>query len=1338
MPYAAEALFNSYQRQHEPTCLKNTRIDVLQEIYGWGDKKDERCICWLNGLAGTGKSTIARTIAHKYFKRELLGATFFFKRGGGDASHAGKFVTTIARQLANNIPSLQRYIREAATERREVISQSLREQWDKLICRPLSRLNGDSVQSSFIIVIDALDECEGGNDIRLILQLLSEANVTVTIPLKFFLTSRPETPIRLGFRKIPRIIYHDLVLHNVSRASVDHDISTFLQHEFREMRDEFEFLPANWPGNVKIKDLVQRANGLFIYAATVCRFIKGNEQWLPQELLNLVTTNKGLSHLENWEHDVPSKPPTLELDEIYTQILQRSIDKLQDGPDNNRLLQTFKQVVGSLAILIEPLSAASLAGLLDIRSEIVDLRVRHLHSVLNMPQNKGHPIRLLHPSFRDFLLDKERCGDAYFHVDAKQTHQMLADSCIRLMSKALKQDICGLNIPGVLVTDVESWRVEQSLPPEIQYACLYWVQHIQKSESQLHDDGQVHIFLQEYLLHWLEVLSLIRKTPEGVHAITSLESIVKVSIASKCIRQSKTDYLIKIDKSPNLHAFIHDAKRFILYNRSIIEEAPLQLYSSALIFAPEESIIRKCFENQIPHWISMLPKVEKHWSSLLQTLEGHLNAVNDLTFSPDGKLVASGSADATVRLWDITTGAALQTLEGHSKYVSAVVFSQNGRLVASTSSDHTVKVWDVATGSLLQTLEGHSGHVYKAAFSPDGKIIASASADHTAKLWDAAAGTALQTLGGHLGDVGSVVFSPDGKLVASTSSDGMVRLWDAATGAAMQTLQMLEGHSDYLGIVAFSPDGKLVASASDECMATLWDVATGAALQTLEGHSDRVGAVAFSPNGKLIASASDDCTVRLWNVATGAVMKTLRGHLSMVSDVVFSPDGKLVASASNDRTIRLWGAATGAELQMLEGHSDFVTNIAFSPDGKIVASASPDRTIRLWDTAAGAALQTEQTLDDHSSDAIDRVFSPAGKLVSAFDYSTVRVWGYSSDVIDIAFSPNRKLVASASRNCTVRLWDATTGAALRMLMGHSHWVNDIEFSPDSKLVASASSDDTVRLWDAATGAVLQTLKGHSKGVYHIAFSPGGKLVASAAGDHTIRLWDVATGAALQTLKVHPPGFMNVVFSPNGKLVASAPYDCTVRLWDTITGAALQTLEGHSGYVRAVAFSPEGKLIVTASNDCTVRLWDTATGAALQTMEGHFDYVNDAAFSPNGKIVASASCDCTARLWDVATGTALQTLEVHLVIRRLSFSNEGPYLETDRGLLSIQPFYASTLPLQAQPSCEVFLKEHWVARGMEALLLLPLNYQTTCSAFQNNTLVLGHASGRVTFVKVSHS
>jgi hypothetical protein len=535
LPIATEAASNSYGKRHDTLCLDGTRVGVLNEIRAWADGDTEQYIYWLNGMAGTGKSTIARTIADKYCTQMRRGASFFFSRGGGDVGHAGKFFTTIARQLAQLLPALRRYICEAIAEQEEIANHTLRDQWNQLILRPLSKLDAISLHSSLVMVVDALDECEGDSDIRLLLRLFTEVKNLRSVRLRIFVTSRPETPIRLGFRTMPEFLHRDLVLHDVPQTIVDNDILVFLRDQFKEIRENFEYLPAGWPGDKTINLLVQKAGGFFIYAATVCRFIKSNDRWPPQQLLEVFLPEEERSSSQDLMHHVPSILPFAELDAIYLQILKHSMKGVGEDKDKEKIAKDFKQVIGCIILLSEPLSFTALGNLLDLDQEIIHLRLHHLRSVLNVPEDHDSPIRLLHPSFRDFLLDKERCHDLLFWVEEKQLQEDLARCCLQRLTSGttrLKRDICNLHAPGIPVEGVDWSLVEQRLPAELQYACQYWTQHLQQSGQHCPDNSPVHRFLRQHLLHWFEALSLIRKTPEGVRAILLLDSMVNVSYVS--------------------------------------------------------------------------------------------------------------------------------------------------------------------------------------------------------------------------------------------------------------------------------------------------------------------------------------------------------------------------------------------------------------------------------------------------------------------------------------------------------------------------------------------------------------------------------------------------------------------------------------------------------------------------------------------------------------------------------------------------------------------------------------------------------------------------------------
>jgi hypothetical protein len=263
--------------------------------------------------------------------------------------------------------------------------------------------------------------------------------------------------------------------------------------------------------------LDQIASGLFIWAATACLFIREGQRFAAKRLHTIIEGSSSTI-----------TAPEKHLNEIYTTVLKHSVPSQYTDEEKDEAYRILRRVLGSIAILFSPLSASSLSELLLITKEDVDQTLDDLHSILDVPKDQARQLRLHHPSFRDFLLNNKRCKDPNFWVDEKQAHQILADSCIRLMSTTLKRDICGVDTPGVLVAEVERSRIEQSLSPEVQYACLYWIQHLQKSNAQLHDDDQIHQFLQKHLLHWLEALSWMQKMSEGIVAIISLESITLV------------------------------------------------------------------------------------------------------------------------------------------------------------------------------------------------------------------------------------------------------------------------------------------------------------------------------------------------------------------------------------------------------------------------------------------------------------------------------------------------------------------------------------------------------------------------------------------------------------------------------------------------------------------------------------------------------------------------------------------------------------------------------------------------------------------------------------------
>ncbi|KAG7412793.1 Vegetative incompatibility protein HET-E-1 [Fusarium oxysporum f. sp. rapae] len=804
LPVAHGASFDSHAEEHHPTCLPDTREELLKEIDGWIDDPKSKTIFWLNGMAGTGKSTISRTVARARAKRGDLGASFFFKRGEVDRDNLNKLMPTLAYQLALSMPEVSFFIKKALDANSAVIGDFVKEQFEKLIQEPLSKAAATATTpSSVVMVINALDECDQEADIRLLINIFSLAK-TLRPRFRVFLTSRPELPIRLGFSEVQGS-YQDLVLHDIPAQVVEHGIIVFLDDKFKKIRHDFNMtvgderkLPQDWPGCPIVQSLARMAVPLFIFAATVCRFIGDRKRDSPPMQLHKVLDYEIKGHVS-------------QLGRTYGPVLCSLITDVSEN-DKTQIINDFKMIVGSIVILANPLSVWALSQLLEVDPEVVDNRLDTLHSVLSIPSTRKAPVRLLHLSFRDYLLTNE----SELRVDERHTHQTLAKHCLRVMRGGLRENICGLSFPGTRRSTVDSSELEERIPPHLQYACMHWVYHQIEGYPKLNDDNKVYDFLTTHFLHWLELMSLMGRSTKSLRMLKSFR-----------------DWL-QHDQSPNLSSFVADAVRFVQTNFSVIDEAPLQLYSSALVFSPSNSVVGGLFKIRIPKWLSLWPHVEENWDACLSTLEGHSDVVYSVVFSHDSKVVASASGDKTVRLWSVEMGECKHVLEGHGSSVLSVVFSHDSKAVASGSGDNTVRLWSVETGECEHVLEGHND-VVNPVFSHDSKVVASAAWDNTVRLWSAETGKCEHVLEGHGSSVFSVVFSHDSKVVASASFDKTIRLWSVEAG---ECEHVLEGHGDSVVSVVFSHDSKVVASGSDGGAVRLWSVETGQCARVIQ-HTSR-------------------------------------------------------------------------------------------------------------------------------------------------------------------------------------------------------------------------------------------------------------------------------------------------------------------------------------------------------------------------------------------------------------------------------------------------------------------------------------------------------------------
>ena len=619
-----------------------------------------------------------------------------------------------------------------------------------------------------------------------------------------------------------------------------------------------------------------------------------------------------------------------------------------------------------------------------------------------------------------------------------------------------------------------------------------------------------------------------------------------------------------------------------------------------------------------------------------------------VAYSPDGRIVAAGTANGLVQIRRVDNGQLLASWPGHSGAVYAVAFSPDGALIASGGADGIVVLWetgavtaatqeessatapmhrppetDHVTNHIVRQLHGQTAAVRHLAFSPvkDARLnswtLACSGEDRTVHVWAVDTGVLDRVLRGHLGLVVATAFSPDGRLLATGSRGNAsdLRLWDAATGDLLHVFDL----GAWVLTVAFSPDGRLLAVGRSDGAVQLLSVrallrgepADAAELTILGRHDGGVETLDFSPDGHTLASGGSDRMVRLWDVSARRLRLTLAGHSGWVMSVAFSPDGRRLVSGGWDHSVRFWSPQTGQLLRTFHGGRNGVTCVAFAPDGRSLACTTTDGAVRVWDTTAGSVAAT--------------------------------LLGHEEMAWRVAFSPDGRALASTSFDGTVRMWDSRTGLARTIWCEHAAGTHGVAFAPDGGRMATTCLDGTLLLTDLnAEPPVHRRFEGHTGWCLSAAFSPDGGTLATSGADHLIILRDVDTGTLSRVLSGHANGVQEIVFSPDGALLASACWDGTVHLWDVATGDVRRVLRGHTDLAQGIAFSPDGRVLASSSYDGTIRLWDVASGQLRHVLSGHSGWVHFVAFSPDGRLLASGSADATIRLWEPAAGVCVAT------------------------------------------------------------------------------------------------
>ena len=1058
-----------YRFGNRQGCLRGTRKDVLWQIECWLTDEQDRRVFWLNGLAGTGKSTIAQTLAETSFSDGKLGASFFCSRDFEDRSDIQNIFPTLAFQLAYRYPQFRRELLPSLRANPEIGRESLCFQLETLIIGPFK-----TTRIPTLIIIDALDECKDEEPGCAVLSVLSRY-IDQVPGVRFFITGRPEPRIRTGFRlELLRPITEVLKLHDVERSSVDGDIKLFLEtrlNDIAKTRSDCDFM-ENWPSSYDIDVLCKKAAGLFIYASTVVKFVT-SPYHLPTERLTLIIS---LPH--STSHEGKSG-----IDLLYTQVLDQGFREV--GLDEQELYYRFRLVVGAALLVFYPLSRRTLSELLKHcgTPSHISNTLRSLHSLLLIPTSEVDPICSFHKSFPDFLTDPGRCKDKRFFVDPSIHHTDVLFSCLDLMKERLRRNICDLDERLTLseVKDLPTRR-ESCIGSALEYACRFWAKHLMKIPNNGPHVKRVQESVDEFfttrLLFWIEVLSLTGNLTFGVYA---LHDIDQWYLSVSCARHlSKHPFMCAQAGVPC--KWTNESQRLILLNFDEICHTPGKIYHSILPFCPSSSWLHGWYTAESLQGVRVVRGRPDRWgtSSRVASFEHTLEA---LACKKD--IIASGLSSGEIVVHDAITGTRKSVLSEHTASVISLAFSADGALVVSGSRDSTIKLWDLQTGGVVKTF--HSIHrVFSVSISPDAITIASGSRDSTVCLWDVRTGKGYRIIktAAEPRAVTCVDFLPTvpGRLM-SVSASGFAQQWDV-NGSKIGP--QLPGHH-----IAFSPDGRRFVLCDREAP-TIRDSDSGTTIAILRSAGRGFCRCCFSPSGEFVAGVAN-ATVYVWNTigtpSTPCLIGSFIPHDSKISFILYSSS---LISAHIDKRIRFWqighdspnSTTTSTGSAVLAAPAD-ITCITLQTEEDSAISVDSAGTVKLWDLPSGlpkTLLQASWT----------RAHASSVRLVDG--------------VLTIAFCED--LLRNTWK---ISAWDVETMEKLREIQLSSvppFYDDGLAMSEDGTVLFSVNPW-RIRTWSTLTGESTGSIE-HSKSSESCSFYAilYGSTIWTRSGTSSFRGWDL--------------------------------------------------------------------------------------------------------------------------------------------------------------------------------------------------------------------------------------
>lgn len=655
-------------------------------------------------------------------------------------------------------------------------------------------------------------------------------------------------------------------------------------------------------------------------------------------------------------------------------------------------------------------------------------------------------------------------------------------------------------------------------------------------------------------------------------------------------------------------------------------------------------------------------------------------------FSPDGRIILTGSSDGTATVWEAETGSQLRRLNGHSGAVNAVAILPDGRTGVTAGRDGSVLLWDLSSGRQLRSLLGHPTWVSDVAVSPSGTTLLSVGGmDGLAILWDIETGRELRRFQGHSSAIEAAAFSPSGDRVATGGRDSVGILWDVGTGREIRRLSA----GAQVVSVDFSPDGARLATGTGDGSAVLWDVESGVSLHRLPDHVGSRVSVAFSSDGgTVLTSMAADGSAVLWDVETGAEVGRHRIAGGSVVSLSFAPTGMQALASLSSGDMVLWSLTTGDELLRLEGRSAWLTSATFLPDGSGLVSGRPNGTRIRWNLSQGAP---------------EPLLWGGGRFVAVQDFSgdgRLAITGNSETVVSADAA-----VREYSHFAVV--WEVQAGGERQRLLGHTGEIRAVAMSRDGRRAATGGLDSTAVVWDVETGQVVRRFRlAEPVGSVHLA-DDGTRLLVGptcagpcGAQSNSAVLWSVETGNELLSFE-QPNSIFSTEYSSDGDLVLIGDSRGVTGVWNGRTGESHGVLSGHDGPVRSIALSPDGQTLITGSDDGAAIVWEAGRWAARARLESPRG-IRAVDISPDGQLALTASADGALRLWRLEDGDLVATAVTFTDGSWAVVAPDGRFDSGDLEAVEGLTWVFNDDPLHGLP-IEVFMRDYYEPRLLGRLL-----------------------------------